>query len=253
MKGRNWNFKAYSTWEDAGDSYDIVFTGINISKEGIADYVGEYLGAYFDTLRVMTDDFDDDANASEVAAAAAHAAQQAEANGWIDAGSAKFDSLRNDIINNADLESGSKFTDKSNLQHVEGQYNFDWPWLDVLVGASFRRYDPQSFGTIFADTLVNAGDTLENGSANLNAEFVDLSVWEVGGFLQLQKKFFKDRFKVMASVRVDKHKNFAVQFSPRASLMYNYKGHVLRVWSERFPYANTTKSVYTIGCWTAYH
>lgn len=229
VKGRNWNFKAYSTWEDAGDSYDIVFTGINISKEGIADYVGEYLGAYFDTLRVMTDDFDDDANASEVAAAAAHAAQQAEANGWIDAGSAKFDSLRNDIINNADLESGSKFTDKSNLQHVEGQYNFDWPWLDVLVGASFRRYDPQSFGTIFADTLVNAGDTLENGSANLNAEFVDLSVWEVGGFLQLQKKFFKDRFKVMASVRVDKHKNFAVQFSPRASLMYNYKGHVLRV------------------------
>jgi outer membrane receptor protein involved in Fe transport len=229
VKGRNWNVKAYSTWEDAGDSYDIVFTGINISKEGIADYVGEYLGAYFDTLRVMTDDFDDDATASEVEAAHAHAYTQAEENGWIPAGSAKFDSLRNDIINNADLESGSKFTDKSNLQHIEGQYNFDWPWLDVLVGANFRRYDPQSFGTIFSDTLVNAGDTLENGSANLNAEFVDLSVWEVGGFVQLQKKFFKDRFKVMASVRVDKHKNFAVQFSPRASLMYNYKGHVLRV------------------------
>lgn len=229
VKGRNWNLKAYSTWEDAGDSYDIVFTGINISKEGITDYVGEYLGAYFDTLRVMTEDFDDDATAAEVEAAAAHALQQAEANGWIDAGTAKFDSLRNDIINNADLESGSKFTDKSNLQHIEGQYNFDWPWLDVLVGASFRRYDPQSFGTIFSDTLVNAGDTLENGSAMLDAEFVDLSVWEVGGFMQLQKKFFKDRFKVMASVRVDKHKNFAVQFSPRASLMYNYKGHVLRV------------------------
>ncbi|MCB0754550.1 MAG: TonB-dependent receptor [Flavobacteriales bacterium] len=229
VKGRNWNIRAYSTWEDAGDSYDIVFTGINISKEGIADYVGEYLGAYFDTLRVMTDDFDDDATASEVEAAHAHAYTQAETNGWIDAGSAKFDSLRNDIINNADLETGSKFTDKSNLQHIEGQYNFDWPWLDVLVGANFRRYDPQSFGTIFSDTLVNAGDTLENGSANLNAEFVDLSVWEVGGFVQLQKKFFKDRFKVMASVRVDKHKNFAVQFSPRASLMYNYKGHVLRI------------------------
>ena len=185
VSGRNWNLKAYSTFEDAGDSYDIVFTGINISKEGISDYVGEYLGAYFDTLKIMTEDFDDDASAAEVAIAQQHALETAEANGWIQAGSTKFDSLRNEIINNADLESGSKFTDKSNLQHVEGQYNFDWPWLDVLVGANFRRYDPQSFGTIFADTLVNAGDTLANGSADLSAEFVDLSLWEVGGYLQL--------------------------------------------------------------------
>lgn len=229
VKGRNWNFKAYSTWEDAGDSYDIVFTGINISKEGIADYVGEYLGAYFDTLRVMTDDFDDDATAQEVAAAHQHARDLADENGWIPAGSAKFDSLRNEIINNSDLQKGSKFTDKSNLQHIEGQYNFDWPWLDVLVGANFRHYDPQSFGTIFSDTLVNAGDTLANGSANLNAEFVNLSVWEVGGFLQASKKFFNDNLKIMASVRVDKNMNFPVQFSPRGSIMYNFKGHVIRV------------------------
>ena len=229
VKGRNWSLKAYSTFEDAGDSYDIVFTGINISKEGIADYVGEYLGAYFDTLKVMTEDFDDDATAQEVQIAKDHALAEAEANGWIAAGSTKFDSLRNEIINNADLESGSKFTDKSNLQHVEGQYNFDWSWMDVLVGASFRRYDPQSFGTIFADTLVNRGDTLANGSADLNAEFVDLSLWEAGGFLQLTKRFFNDKFKIMASLRVDKNKNFPVQYSPRASLMYNLKGHVFRV------------------------
>jgi iron complex outermembrane receptor protein len=229
VKGRNWLVKAYSTFEDAGDSYDIVFTGINISKEGIADYVGEYLGAYFDTLKVMTEDFDDDATTAEVQVAHQHARDVADANGWIAAGSVKFDSLRNEIINNADLQRGSKFTDKSNLQHLEAQYNFDWPWMDVLVGASGRRYDPQSFGTIFADTLVNAGDTLANGSADMNAKFVDLSLWEVGGFLQLSKKFFDDKFKVTASVRVDKNMNFPVQFSPRASLMYNLKGHVFRV------------------------
>lgn len=229
VSGRNWNFKAYSTFEDAGDSYDIVFTAINISKQGITDYVGEYLGAYFDTLKIMTEDFDDDATNEEVAIAHQYASETAEANGWIQPGTAKFDSLKHEIINNADLQKGSKFTDKSNLQHVEGQYNFDWPWMDVLIGANFRRYDPQSFGTIFADTLVNAGDTLANGSADLTAEFVDLSLWEVGGFVQLSKKFFKDRFKVMASVRADKNKNFPVQFSPRASLMYNLKGHVFRV------------------------
>ncbi|MCB9186973.1 MAG: carboxypeptidase-like regulatory domain-containing protein [Flavobacteriales bacterium] len=229
VKGRNWLFRAYSTWEDAGDSYDIVFTGINISKEGIADYVGEYLGAYFDTLRIMTQDFDDDATAQEVAIAHQHARDEADANGWIPAGSTKFDSLRNEIINNADLQKGSKFTDRSNLQHVEGQYNFDWPWLDVLVGANFRHFDPQSFGTIFSDTLINAGDTLANGAANLDAKFVNLSVWEVGGFMQLSKKFFNDNLKIMASVRVDKNMNFPVQFSPRGSIMYNFKGHVLRV------------------------
>mgnify|MGYP000572005613 CR=1 FL=1 len=229
VTGRNWSLKAYSTFEDAGDSYDIVFTGINISKEGVADYVGEYLGAYFDTLQIMTGDFDDDATNEEVQIAREYARAQADANGWIAAGSTKFDSLRNEIINNADLQNGSKFTDRSNLQHVEGQYNFDWSWMDVLVGASFRRYDPQSFGTIFSDTLVNRGDTLANGSADLNAEFVDLSLWEAGGFVQLQKKFFNDNFKVTGSVRVDKNKNFAVQFSPRGSLMYNLKGHVFRV------------------------
>lgn len=229
VKGRNWSIRAYSTWEDAGDSYDVVFTGINISRQGIADYVGEYLGAYFDTLQVMSNDFDDDVSAAEVAAAHEHARGEADQNGWIPAGSARFDSLRNEIINNSDLQEGSKFTDRSNLQHVEGQYNFDWPWLDVLVGANFRHYDPQSFGTIFSDTLVNAGDTLENGSADLNAEFVDLSVWEVGGFLQATKRLFNDNLKIMASVRVDKNVNFPVQFSPRGSIMYNYKGHVLRV------------------------
>jgi len=229
VKGRNWLVKAYSTFEDAGDSYDIVFTGINISKEGIADYVGEYLGAYFDTIQVMTQDFDGDASSAEVQVAHEHARAVADANGWIAAGSVKFDSLRNEIINNSDLERGSKFTDRSSLQHIEGQYNFDWPWMDILVGANGRRYDPQSFGTIFSDTLVNRGDTLANGAADMNAKFVNLSLWEFGGFLQLSKKFFDDKFKVTGSVRVDKNMNFPVQFSPRASLMYNLKGHVFRV------------------------
>jgi len=227
--GRNWKVKAYTTLEDAGDSYDAVFTAINISKEGIADYVGEYLGAYFDTLRVMSNDFDDDVSAQEVANAHEFARAQAEANGWIPAGSAKFDSLRRAIITNPDLKSGSLFTDKSNLQHIEGQYQFDWKWMDVLVGASFRRYDPQSYGTIFEDTLVNRGDTLANGAANLDAEFVDLSQIEYGGFVQLTKRLFDDKFKIQGSARLDKNQNFPLQFSPRLSLMYDLKGHSFRI------------------------
>jgi len=227
--GRNWKIRAYTTLEDAGRSYDAVFTAINISKEGIADYVGEYLGAYFDTLRVMSNDFDNGVSQAQVATAHEHARGQADANGWIPAGSTKFDSLRQAIINNPDLREGSLFTDLSSLQHVEGQYQFDWNWMDVLVGANFRRYDPQSFGTIFSDTLVNRGDTLENGRVDRNAEFVDISQIEFGGFLQLTKRLFDDKFKIQGSVRLDKNQNFPLQFSPRLSLMYDYKGHIFRV------------------------
>jgi iron complex outermembrane receptor protein len=229
VSGRNWKVRAYTTLEDAGDSYDAVFTAINISKEGISDYVGEYLGAYFDTLRVMSNDFDDEVSSAEVANAHEFARAQADANGWIAAGSEKFDSLRKAIITNPDLQSGSLFTDKSNLQHIEGQYQFDWKWMDVLVGASFRRYDPQSYGTIFSDTLVNRADTLENGAANLDAEFVDLSQIEYGGFVQLTKRLFDDKFKIQGSVRLDKNQNFPLQFSPRLSLMYDLKGHSFRI------------------------
>lgn len=228
-RGKKWNIKAYTTLEDAGDSYDIVFTGINISKAGIKRYVSKYLKSYFDTLRVMTNDYHDDASASEVAAAHAHAALMANQLAWYQPGTAEFDSLRRTIITNANLQTGSLFTDKSNLQHIEGQYNFDWPWLDVLIGANARRYDPQSYGTIFSDTLVNRADTLENGSANLNAKFVDLSQWEFGGFLQLQRKLWKDRLKIMGSIRVDKNQNFDAQYSPRLSAALTLNNHVIRV------------------------
>lgn len=241
--GKNWSIKGYTSLENAGSSYDIVFTGINISKEGISDYVGEYLGAYLDTIGGIghyswnpnapydsdNKPFSDDISAEEVAAAHAYAEQMADSLGWIVPGSEKFDSLRTEIINNADLQKGSKFTDVSSLQHVEGQYNFDWPWLNVLVGANWRRYDPQSYGTIFEDTLVNMADTLANGSANLDAEFVDISQMEYGGYVQLTKKFFKDKFKIVGSARVDKNQNFDLQISPRLSASYNLKGHVFRV------------------------
>lgn len=230
LEGKNFNVKAYTTLENAGDSYDIVFTAINLSKEGIANYVGEYLGAYFDTLSGFTDEFDDDATAEEVAAAREYAAANVDS-AWIQPGTAEFDSLRNAITSNADLQSGSKFTDESKLYHVEGQYNFtQLTWADVIAGANFRYYDPQSYGTIFRDTLVNAGDTLENGSADLNAEFVNLGVWEVGGFAQGSKKLFNDKFKVTASIRADKNANFDLQYSPRVSLMFNPKdNHNIRI------------------------
>lgn len=229
LNGKNFNVRAYTTMEDAGDSYDIVFTGIGVSRAGVRNYVSEYLGAYFDSLRVLTNDFDEDAKIWMVNQASSWAAHVADSLAWPQVGSHEFDSLMKDIKGNADLQKGSKFTDKSSLQHIEAQYNFDFiKFMNMQAGASFRRYDPQSFGSIFSDTLVNPGDTLANGAADLNADFVDISLLEYGGFLQLSRKVLKEKLNIMASFRADKNQNFKPQFSPRFSLVYTHKAHSFR-------------------------
>lgn len=234
LNGKNFNVRAYTTMEDAGDSYDIVFSGIGVSRAGVANYIGEYLGAYFDSLKVLTNDFDDEVNYQEMLQASSYATQVADSLAWPEVGSFEYDSLLNAVKGNADLQEGSKFTDKSSLQHIEAQYNFNMiKFMKVQAGASFRRYDPQSYGSIFSDTLVNPGDTLANGSADLNAEFVSISTYEYGGFLQLSKKVLKDKMNISASFRADKNKNFLPQFSPRVSVVFTHKNSSFRISAQQ--------------------
>jgi len=230
LSGKNFNVKAYGTFEDAGKSYDAVFTGINISRASIGDHwVPTYLENFFETLGDLNNDYDNDAQAWMVDSAMNVALAMAN-NSWYGPGTAAYDSTRRSIITNSDLQKGSLFEDRSSLYHVEGDYNFSMiKWLDLQAGANFRYYSPRSFGTIFSDTLVNPGDTLANGAADRNADFTRLNVWEVGGFIQATKKFFEDKFKINASVRIDKNKNFKPQFSPRLSLSYTYKTHNFRI------------------------
>src|SRR5690606_1540361 len=68
--------------------------------------------------------------------------------------------------------------------------------LELQVGASFRRYDLNSGGTIFDD---------------LNRE---IDIDEYGSFVQVGKKF-ADRFKLTLAGRYDKSMNFEGRFTPR--------------------------------------
>jgi len=230
LQGKNFLVKAYGTFEDAGNSYDAVFTGINISKASIGDnWVPTYLRNYFETLQGLNNDYDNDAqlwmvdSAMNVATAAANSS-------WYQSGTAPYDSAKKAIVGNADLQNGSLFRDKSSLYHVDAQYQFNQiKWLDLQAGANFRYYTPRSYGTIFHDTLVNRNDTLANGSADPDAKYTRLNVWEVGAYVQATKKFFKDHFKITASVRVDKNKNFKPQVSPRLAISYSFKTHTFRV------------------------
>lgn len=248
LKGKSFAVKGYTTTENAGDSYDIVFTGINLSKIGIANQVSNYLGEYFSVLQQLTDTFDNEPNKSDVDSAHTRAAQYVENNpGWLKPGTAEYDSIWKTIVTNPDFQIGSKFTDRSSLQHLEGQYNFSlFDFADVITGIAGRRYDPQSYGTIFSDTLMNPADTLENGAGNPDGEYVDISSYEIGGYAQFTKKVLEDKLKLTASIRADKNKNYREQFSPRFSGVYSFRDHNFRFALQQAFRAPTLQNQYLL-------
>lgn len=217
--------RVYTTKENAGNSYDIVFTGVNIAKVNVGDYIKKYLSTYFDVIDSLTNGFDEDANLGDVQTATG-LASSAAALQWYGAGSAKFDSVRNLVVNDGRLSSGSKFIDRSALYHADVQYNIPVKAVDLIAGASARYFRPNSEGTIFSDTLIDADDPSKG--------FNTISNYEFGGFVQGSKKFFKDHLRLIVSLRGDKNQNFKPQFSPRFSAIVSINpNHVIRVSAQQ--------------------
>ncbi|MCB0507239.1 MAG: TonB-dependent receptor [Bacteroidetes bacterium] len=226
---KGFTFKYYSTLENAGKSYDMVFSAINLSKVGISRYISNFIKSYFSKLSDYTNEFKDDPQNADVLTSREFALQEAFNNAYLQPGTYSFDSAYNIIVNDANLVTGSKFQDKSSFHHFEASYNHTFKHdINWLVGTSYRIYVPRSFGSIFYDTLVNRADTLADGSPNLKAKFVNLNTWEVGAYTQLTVDLFKQHLKLVGSARVDKSENFKVQFSPRISVIGTYKNHTLR-------------------------
>lgn len=212
LRGKSFFVRAYGSIEDAGKSYNIGLTGAYLSRMAIrSGYVSDYLDKYFDVLDTLTNGFCPDCvNQGDVDAARRQAVPNAE-KVWAryGAGTQVFKDSFNLLVNNANSLEGTKFYDKSMLWHVEGQYNWDFvKWLDIITGASYRIYMPNSRGTIFEDT---AGRTIR--------------VHEVGAYLQATKRLLKDEsLKLIGSLRVDKNSNYKAQLSPRATIVYTYTG-----------------------------
>ena len=149
---RNNNFfaRGYVVTDDAGDSYDMVFTGININRAWKDDltWFGEYTGAYVQsTLAGATD-------------AQAHAiARQTAETGRFLPGTPEFQEAFNRSINDPDLSTGSKFQDQSKYYHANANYNFKdvIDFAEFQLGGSFRQYSLNSFGTIYTDLMVLLG------------------------------------------------------------------------------------------------
>ncbi len=197
VKNDNFFLRGYMTADNAGDSYDMVFTGVNINRQWKTDEIwfGEYTAAFIGgTLAGL--------NANE-----AHAsARQAADTGRYEPGTPEFQSAFNTVINDPDVLTGSKFRDESKIYHSDANYNFSHliDFADIQVGGSYRKYVLNSFGSIYTDKLGQ------------------IPYSEVGLYTQIQKKFLEDdRLKLTASIRYDKSELFDAFFSPRVSLGYN--------------------------------
>jgi outer membrane receptor protein involved in Fe transport len=196
FKGKNFFLRGYTTTEDGGKSYDMLFTGINVNRQWKADsqWFGEYAGAYIQsTLGGMNPE-----NAHKVARTVADT-------GRLLPGTAGFKSAFNQVTNEASVLSGSKLVDNSRIYHSDANYNFKdlIKFAEIQVGGSYRAYQLNSSGRIYTDA---------DGPINYN---------EYGAYTQLTKKLLDDRLKFTGSLRYDKSKNFEGNYSPRVSFVYS--------------------------------
>lgn len=196
IKGQDFMVRGYTTQERSGDSYisSILGSYINEASKASTTWFPQYIGNYVGARSAGLPD------------AQAHAAARSAADqGRFEPGSQQFEAAKNTIMNTTISSGlGAKFNDKSNLWHYEGMYNFTNALkgvVDLQVGASFRRYDLNSAGTIFDD---------------LNRT---IDIDETGAFIQMGKKL-GESFKLAVSGRYDKNMNFEGQFTPRITGVY---------------------------------
>ena len=195
FKGKNFFVRGYTTTEDGGNSYDMLFTGINVNRKWKDDrtWFGQYAGAYIQSTLAGATPSDAHQNARNTADT-----------GRLIPGTDAFKTAFNQVTSEASVLSGSKLVDNSRIYHSDANYNFKniFGINELQIGGSFRQYQLNSYGRIYTDA---------NGPINYN---------EYGVYYQLTKKSIDERLKLTYSLRYDKSQNFEGNFSPRLSLVY---------------------------------
>lgn len=190
LKGSNWDLQGFLSLENAGESYAMLVTGgyIEQGRRSNEDWAALYGAAY------QTNGGDHDA-----ARIAADAGMPAP-------GSAEFNRLRSETLNNPDIsQGGSKFVDKSSLASISGNYSFASlkEIVDLQTGFRYRKFTLDSEGQLFNDGSFGFADPIP--------------VEEYGAYVQAGKKLANDRIHLRASMRYDKHQDFDGKFTPRFS------------------------------------
>lgn len=189
LTGKHFMLRAYTTQENAGEAYNATILGqlINEAWKPSQQWYPEYVGAFIAAKQAGTSDQQ------------AHlAARNFADNGIPQPGTDQFDQYKNSIRKKP-IPQGALFTDRSALYHYEGLYNFldQIPFMELQVGANYRKYRLNSRGTIFDD------------------KDKKLTVGQYGMFAQITKKLIHDRVKLTGAIRYDKTDKFEGKWTPR--------------------------------------
>ncbi|MFN7187594.1 MAG: TonB-dependent receptor plug domain-containing protein, partial [Cyclobacteriaceae bacterium] len=208
LKGSNFFLRGYTTIEDSGDSYIADLTGvlINDAWKSNTNWFRDYAVGYLNSLagQGFNPSLGQQPTVAQQEAAHIFARSQADIGRFVPGASdGAFETAKANATSKV-IPLGSLFNDQTRLYHAEGQYNFNQiKAVDLTVGGTYRLYDLQSNGTIFADTTGN-----------------DITIQEIGAYLQAAKSF-SDKLKLTGSVRWDKNENFDAQVNPRISAVYS--------------------------------
>lgn len=149
-------------------------------------------------------------------------------------GDANFTRYYNDLSNtlNTDFIPGSttirgvRVLDNSSLMHLEGMYNFKKilpEAVEIITGASFRRYNLLTKRTIFPVSKVDGNEFTINEYG-----------WYTQGSLKI-KLSDNITFKPIVAVRYDKNQYFDGGFTPRVSGILSFGQHNFRAsWQSAF-------------------
>ena len=234
--------RAYRTSEDAGDSYDAVFTAIKLQEynqtsnqdwytayknnwrnifnwedvnwsisgpvyvEGtgfVYNFNGELIPASDVNIGIQMSDSVLNANSDLIIANHISVRNLTDLEkGRLMPGTDEFNAALKDITSKIPSDGGTRFYDKSALNHIHTEYQFNPDFATIKVGANFRQYTPETKGSLFMDK--------ENKIINN----------EAGIYSGFEKNILGEALKLSGTLRADKNENFDLNFSPAASIVY---------------------------------
>lgn len=207
VNNKNWSVRAYTTQENAGESFNATATtrlfneswkkSVTTDANGnptpqSTDWYVQYTYKYLSDRMSGLTDYDAHQNARALADIGRPAANSAALR-------SSFDAIRKKPIS----QNGGLLLDKSDLYAVEGNYNlsqFTKGFVDILIGANYKNYVLNSQGTLFADSTGTIG------------------ISQYGGYIQASKQLL-DRLTLTLSGRYDKMQHFKGRFTPRVTAL----------------------------------
>lgn len=225
LRAKSWFARAYTTQENAGESYNASAAGAFVNESwrttapqaslgltGIpASWIGTYILTYSETLR-QTGVAGFPSSFQNLHMSARAAADV----GRLMPGTPAFDAALLKVRKTPIRDGGALFLDKTDLWAGEVQATISElagfsETVEMIAGVQWKQYVLNSQGTLFADntdTLIGYAKIPNRGNIKVN---------ETGGYVQLRKKFLNEILTLAGSIRYDQQTNFDSKITPRIS------------------------------------